>query len=383
MPSRSLYSPLTCLLVLVSFAGCNQDEIRTYDVPPLPSVADSVDSSENELPNESEVLSDPTHRMLGAIVPGGSQAWFFKLVGTTDQAAELQPAFESLLASLAIDDATGQPTWSTPDGWQQKPASGMRLATLSASTSSGDVELSVIGLAKGADWNQQLLDNLNRWRGQMKLSSIGIAQLPKETKPIESVDDAVLIDIQGIYSGGMSPAAPFAGGGQSPARPPFASPPAAVPATRPAVAAEKITYETPKGWVPGKQSSMRVASLLTSEEPTAAEARISKWPNAGAMGDALMNVNRWRGQVGLAQVDAAGLAESAQPFSVDGADGSYYEMVGENRAQLAVMSTRGNLVWFFILTGTPDVVEQQRETFRTWVASASFSSPAVSPTEGE
>ncbi|MEM8866263.1 MAG: hypothetical protein AAGF31_12025, partial [Planctomycetota bacterium] len=93
-----------------------------------------------------------------------------------------------------------------------------------------------------------------------------------------------------------------------------------------------------------------------------------------AMSDVLANVNRWRGQVGLAPIDQTEVDDSKQSIQVDGAEGQLVEMIGDENAILAAMLIRGGQVWFFKLTGTPDAAKEQRDAFLTWIDSVRFKS---------
>jgi hypothetical protein len=87
--------------------------------------------------------------------------------------------------------------------------------------------------------------------------------------------------------------------------PPPAAAPAAMPATMPDglpvpdnSGQPKLKYTLPDGWKEKALTQMRVASFEVSENGKTAD--VSVIPLGGMAGGDLANVNRWRGQVGLA-----------------------------------------------------------------------------------
>lgn len=61
-----------------------------------------------------------------------------------------------------------------PDGWVELPASGMRLVSLSVDHESGKLDGSLVKLGSGG---RSILDNVNRWRGQVKLAELNTDEL--------------------------------------------------------------------------------------------------------------------------------------------------------------------------------------------------------------
>lgn len=304
---------------------------------------------------------EPTDRLLGAILRSPGQAWFFKTVGPR---AAIEASAEEITAFLKSIRVEGdRPVWTTPDGWAEKPGSGMRLATLGIPLPSGEgeTELSVIGLGLADDWDTQVLDNVNRWRKQLKQPPVTADTL---AETVSSLDDAgegaVLIDEAGWFDGGSMP--PFAGAAP---RPPAAAPPAIAP---PRGSAE-LKYDQPEAWTDGPASSMRKASLAT---PGGAAVTAFAFNAAGAMGDRVANVNRWRGEIGLPATDAEQLAGETEEMTLLGEEGAYFELVGKEETTYVAMAIRDGQVWFFKLRGASDAVKAEREAFRGWLKSLSL-----------
>lgn len=67
-------------------------------------------------------------------------------------------------------------SWTLPEGWSDKPASGMRLATILIPASGTQLNASI------TEFGGDLAGNVNRWRGQ-----IGLPQL-KESKILSTLE---------------------------------------------------------------------------------------------------------------------------------------------------------------------------------------------------
>lgn len=163
-------------------------------------------------------------RILVAMLNRSGTAWFFKMTGDDPLVQEQKPAFLSFLKSVSFvpgslppghpsvaasdnvgksaesssvdaSDARSKPAWDAPANWQEVAPSQMLLAKFLANGADGNAEVTVSvfpGDAGGA------LANVNRWRGQIGLESIG---QPEADKLVSSLDvmggKAMLVDMSG------------------------------------------------------------------------------------------------------------------------------------------------------------------------------------------
>lgn len=356
---------LAALLAIGLTAGCRPEkEIRTYRIAkpqssneesPAPAAAKPIERS-----------GEPTDRMLGAILPGPDQAWFFKAVGPRASIDTAVEAVQEFLGTIRFEGS--KPVWKLPEGWNERPGGGMRLATLVIPTGESETEMSVIGLGLQDDWNALLLDNVNRWRKQLDQPPLAADDLATATKPLPEVaEGAIAIDELGWFeSGGMTP--PFAGGlaPVPPANQPTMKQ-ADIPSRPPADG--ELKQKKPVNWAAGETSAMRKASFVT---PGEAKVTAFAFAAAGQMGDPLGNANRWRLEVGLPELTQEELKGETEKIELLGQEGSYFEFVGEEETTYAAMVIRGDLVWFFKLRGPGEAVEAQRDTFREWLGSLSL-----------
>ena len=109
-------------------------------------------------------------------------------------------------------------------------------------------------------------------------------------------------------------------------------------------------------------------------------AAISVTKLAKNAGGELANVNRWRKQIGLEEIELAQLKKTKQPFAVDGNPGTFVELKGTRDGKPA--TTLGVIhtityrtlpeTWFYKITGDTAAVVKEKDAFRDYVRSARY-----------
>lgn len=379
----------------LALVGCRPaEQIEAYNVPKeaaprvMPTAAPAQAGSQ---------AAEPTDRMLAAVLPDGERAWFFKVTGPIAQVEPIAAEVEKFFAGVRPAAGKPHPEWAIPAGWQEQPGSGMRAATIMIPSGGQSLELTVIGLPwSGAPG--ELLSNVNRWRGQMRLPPVDQAGLAKDIRELPAGDTTLtVVDLKGSFqSGGMTP--PFAGGTTAasppvaavpptqnadsntlpPGHPPITSQPPAVQA--PATGAAPFTFDLPAGWQSRPASGMRKVDVLVEDAGKSAVFTAIDFPanSPPMMSDPVANVRRWRGEVGLPPLSDDEIKQTMQPIEIDGTKAMFVEAVPEagqpqaDRATLAAMFTRGDAIWFFKLSGDRAVAAAQKEKFESFLKSVRF-----------
>ena len=317
--------------------------------------------------------------------------------------------------ALAAGAPAAQPGlhWDAPAAWQPQAASGLRVASYLTPGKGGagaDVSVVTFGGAGG-----DTLANINRWSGQLKLAPISAEQLPSEVsaleapagrfsvadirgepvdgKPaarilgawleqpgqvwffkmmgpedvVETQKDAFLQFVRSVSPGVTAGAAAPAGAGA----PRVATNTNDLPHANFAVVptdqgdARTLKWQAPDEWKPKPATAIRKGSFTVSRGGAEADLSITAFP--GDVGGLSANVNRWRGQVGLAPVDDSAIGTVTESFDANGlkftmVDFAGPEGSGQQRILAAFAPWQGG-TWFFKLTGPAALVEDERPAF--------------------
>lgn len=335
-------------LLFVLLTGCSQEDIRSYSVK-----------------RPGEEASTGSTRLLAAIVPAGDDAWFIKLVGRHDIVGLVEPAFTGLLDSLQVKPgADPSLTWKVPANWKEDRGNPNRVATLSPE-GVGKPEIAISRLpAVGA----ALKPNVDRWRridlGLGPISGAGLAKAASKRKVGEV--EITVVDMRG--PGVTRPddkMHPPRGNAKAPAPPP--RDPGKAP----------LTYKVPPGWREVPSSSPIVAASLAVSDGDKM-ARMLATPLRGAMpGGLLANINRWRGEVGLGNLDEAEMLKlPMRSQRIGDSDGRLLELAGKDEHSHVAWVQRKGTTWFFKFRGPAAVIERHKGAFAAFLQSITFTGAA-------
>ena len=167
--------------------------------------------------------------------------------------------------------------------------------------------------------------------------------------------------------------APDPGGmasGQAPAPAPMGNmpmgnmPPGQLPPPPRPTGSGVLKWTLPKGWTETQGTGMRFATL-TPPGPGKAELSVVVLP--GAAGGELANVNRWRGQIGLAPIDEKALGSARKVVKSKAGPVSLYDFTSEGQLQsrmvTGLLSTQDGNTWFLKLVGDADPVGKAKPDF--------------------
>jgi hypothetical protein len=142
-----------------------------------------------------------------------------------------------------------------------------------------------------------------------------------------------------------------------------------VPPPPPVEKGAGLRWTLPDGWTESRTGGMRYATLKPAGD---AKVDVSVVVLGGAAGGELSNVNRWRGQLGLAPVDEAGLAPLRKRVATKAGDVSLFNFESEGTAKsrmlVAYLFVEGSS-WFVKMTGESSAVGDHADAFAKLVAS--------------
>ncbi len=138
----------------------------------------------------------------------------------------------------------------------------------------------------------------------------------------------------------------------------------------------KPSWDVPASWREVSPSELLLAKFLVGGNEGGAEVTVSAFP--GSTGGVLANVNRWRGQVGLAPVDEAEANKHATSLDVMGGRAMLVDVSGKNAKTgqparlIGVIVPREGQTWFYKLMGDPGVAEREKSAFLKFVQSVRY-----------
>jgi hypothetical protein len=126
--------------------------------------------------------------IFAAVLPMESETWYFKFTGPGDKLIASGGAFMDFLGSVRVAGGKAAPPAApatagvpeievtAPDGWEASEGSSMRVASFAITGEGGaTADVSVIPLPGDSG---SVLENVNRWRGQIQLPPLASADDP-------------------------------------------------------------------------------------------------------------------------------------------------------------------------------------------------------------
>jgi len=318
-------------------------------------------------------------RTLAALVPHDGQVWFFKVTGPDSRVGSYAEEFEQFLSSIKFED--GKPTWTVPEGWIElgSDAGQLRFATFKLGQRENAPELTVIPLpTQEAVDETYILANINRWRNQLNLPALTPGELAANTVSREiGGEQGTVVNMVGRSTFDKIAARPFAGGGMGRPRgdAPVAAPGGAMNEPEQGSGAQmRLVYDTPEGWKPGQLNQFRKAAFdIVDGDRKALVTVIDLGPEAG---DAMSNINRWRGQIGLGPITPQDLEKDLQRIDIGEHPAVFIEMVGpqspDQQTILGAITLIEGRPWFFKLQGDSSLAAEQKDAFLKFLKSARF-----------
>ncbi|MCH7751760.1 MAG: hypothetical protein IH898_06345 [Planctomycetes bacterium] len=361
---------LSLALLLSTSFGCQRREgVSTYT---------TKQESASRSPTDFPALARQLDHTLAAILPQGDQAWFFKMAGPAPAVERRRADFLAFLKTVAPAATAGAPpTWQLPEGWEEKGASQMRVATLVVPDDDGPLEIAVSSLPLTDDWDDFLERNVNRWLGQLGQGPLAGATIKKLIDEVATAaGPATVIELVGVRKD-SSRGNPHAG--MTATRLPRTSPPPSQQSASQQSVDAPLAFDTPAAWQPGRMSMMRKAAFNVVDGDQQAEVTVIDFSVDGGprITDVAANVQRWAREVGLTGLDDTALEKLVQETKIDGIAGSYVALLGPEDAErpvgmLAAMVVRDERVWFFKLSGDRSLVEKQQDAFQSFLHSVRF-----------
>ena len=297
---------------------------------------------------------------------------------------------------------TAETSVATPPNWEPQPLSQMRQASFLVKGDKGAVaDVSFVSLGSAAG---NVLENVNRWLGQLGQPPVTEQKLDEMAQRLHtSLGDMTVVDLAGLpdnadpardgriiaammttsnatlffkmrgnaelseaqkgeflkWVAAVCDAQTQTGSSQVAAAPP------------PTNNESQIKWTTPEGWTEIPPSSMRYASFSApTDDGSKIDISVVTFPGDG--GSDADNINRWRGQIGLAPMDANAVSSQVSPLKTGDTTFSTTDIAGDKTRTIAAWTRRDGRVWFFKATGPAAAVEKEKPKFVKFIESVRF-----------
>ena len=335
-------------------------------------------------------------------------------IQTYDAPRDVSAPAQTVAAAItpqAHDEAPLQ--WKVPEGWKRMPDRQMRYATFQVSPADHpEVELSVIPLPLQVN---PLLPNVNRWEDQLGLPKTAEADLSKVVTPVKLADGSTadVVDLTGKDAKTGQPSRllgarvphdeqawffklmgpPEVVGAQKgnfdaliksiefhshePGVPATASasPPAqAGGPVKPEASAGSVKLawdKLPDGWTEEKvEKPFRANTFQVKQGNDVAEVAVTPMTREQA-GSILDNINRWRNSIGLPSTEDPSLHRE-RPATVASRPGFRIDVKGPDKSVYVGLTSVGDRLWFFKMTGPNALMEAQSASFDAFLGAVRF-----------
>jgi hypothetical protein len=316
--------------------------------------------------------------------------------------AAMMPTNASSPSTSSLTAPASSVTADVPKNWEPQPLSQMRLASFLVRGENGataDISFVMLGPAAG-----NVLDNVNRWLGQLKQPPVSDEKLRSMIQPLSTPRGQVaVVDLSGQPENGdpnkdgriigaiasdengtaffkMRGNAALVGAEKesflkwvSASRAVTATettqttPPPSTPTNSDK---PEIKWEVPAGWSPGPASAMRYASFAVEKNGGKADISVVTFPGDG--GSDVDNINRWRQQIGLPAVGAEVLRSLLVPMEAGNVHLDSVDMSSASTRVVAAWTRKAGRAWFFKMSGPPALIEEEKPKFLAFLQSIRF-----------
>ena len=322
------------------------------------------------------------------------------LESTPAPQSSMMPTNASSPSAASITAPGSTLTADVPKNWEAQPLSQMRLASFLVRGENGataDVSFVALGPAAG-----NILDNVNRWLGQLKQPAVNEEKLKSLIQPVATErGEVAIVDLSGQPENGdpnkdgrivgaiaaeengtsffkMRGNAALVGAEKENfikwVRASRAAAPATTSTTAPSAPPvsgnPQIKWDLPEGWIAAPASPMRYASFAVEKNGEKADISVVTFPGDG--GTDIDNINRWRQQIGLPIVGGEVLKSMITSVHAHDIHLDSVDMSGTSARVLAAWTRQNGQAWFFKMTGPLALVEEEKPKFAAFLQSIRF-----------
>ena len=291
--------------------------------------------------------------------------WRVHMLGSSSSVDRNVPLLRRFVDSWQFDAATGDPTWTVPEGWQSEPSSDGEFAVfgltppivgddMERSPPENDSQRVTIRrtiVPEGITADEFARGHLNQWRSQVSVEPLTAEMYATECERTS------LGELSVVWMNAYG-------------REPDAAQRNAFGAVRPVAPSTptrtEVDYELPPGWsVSPNPSGFAAVTLDTDGGTGSAQITVTPLTAASSWEE---NVVRWVGQIGAPAMDTAAIAAATVEITVDGTPATRIDLqsapeVTPGDRLIAVRVVRGEAAWFVRIRGSAARVAAEESRF--------------------
>jgi len=280
--------------------------------------------------------------------------------------------------------------WTLPAGWQEKPADGIRLGSFVIhGEKGGNAEVAITSFPGSVGTE---LDNVNRWRNELALAPVSPGDLASEPVTVDSFQGK-LFDISGASVRTVVATIPRNGSSWfiklhgdtatvAAAKPVFLEFLKSVrfgDLPTPDASSDAPKWTMPEQWVETTPSSDMILKSFSVSGDAGAKAEITISFLLGEGGGVLLNLNRWRGQMGQPPIQQSQLEGATKSLATLDGNATLVDIMGTDSKTgqparlIAAIVPHREKTWFYKIKGNANVVEGQKNNFVEFVKTVQHS----------
>jgi hypothetical protein len=298
-------------------------------------------------------------------IPHKDEIWFFRISGPESLVKAQKEAFEAFVKSATFDDKKEPPLQVTePKDWKKDPPVEGRFGLYRLPTEPRSIEVKVSSLPAK---QFTILPNLHRWQKELNLPAAEEKDIPKYVRRDKlNGKDVMWFEMEGLALHRTTKVAEPQAQAKG-RRFPMLAPPAAGNAAQ-----VPFKYEIPKGW-DKKQPRDKFTAVLFQVGEKDPPTQVSLTPLPAGV-DAAANINRWRAQVKLPEIDGAEAVKAASRLKIADVVAYYVDVENPQGPEhsnriLGVIIPQENTTWVVKMWGPRESVGQHKNAFETFVKS--------------
>jgi hypothetical protein len=368
-PNRRMAATAAAIVLASLWTGCGNSEIQTYRVAKEdnqpPEVASAHGQANAQRPPVPHVHSDVPEGWQ-EVKPEGMRVASYQISGPEGKVAQVAIIPLPGKSSIQLESVN---MWRSELGL--KPLDSDQLKTASQETQVGDAKGILVDMTAETAGPK----GLNRTVGALaeRGNIMWFVKMTGDNTLVGEQKDKFAAFLKSLEFHEGAHGQPTQVAANTPPAPSVDKPISSNTEKLPAASSEP-NFKAPANWTEKTPGPMVQRAFTVSGEDGQAEVTISRFP--GETGGMIANVNRWRGQLGLAPLPAGEANQAIERVEIGGKKDSYLiDIKGTSRAgkparMVALGVPYKGETWFFKLMGDEPVIAKEKDAFVRFIVGA-------------